>query len=111
MNRRQANAAAAVYGDPFAGLHLHLIDNPVIRGHKPAPHTRRIDKRNRLRQRHQVQISQGYVGQPTVATAVHEPGGADIWTDILMSGEAAFTGTATKIKGTDDTVAFFEFRH
>src|SRR5262245_53942418 len=51
------------------------------------------------------------MGQPPVAPAVREASRAQVRADILMTGDTLFTGATAEVKGTDNPIALFVFRH
>jgi hypothetical protein len=104
-HRREADPAAAVHDDPFAGRRASLHNHGTERGDEAAAEARRVDEAQALRQRNQVDVG---VGERDVL-GEGAPGGEArlevVVADVLVAGEALRAVSAAHGKGHRDPVA------
>src|SRR5262249_42682342 len=105
LHRGEADAAAAVYGDPLAGLDLRPVDHAVERRHVAAAHAGRLDEADPLGERDEVHVGVGDGGEPPVAAPRDHPRRQDRVADVVVAAPAPLARPFALAEGHEHPVA------
>ena len=107
MDRREADAAAAVDRDPVAGVEVGLVSERVKRSHEPTAEPRHVDRRDAVGEPDGVVIRNRDVhllGE-RARDGLVQPERDDVLADVSVTGPTLVAGPVAEVKRDRDLVA------